>query len=492
MNLNNLSLTIKNTSQQILSPGKSLLLPLAMILSSLYWLYLASTSLMIVIHDAESLLTLAEIIHQHGWIEYFRTGPSREPLYPLLISLSMDISEILNVSYQSILIFIQILCLLMTQILMVQILRILNTSTVVTSLTILFFGFSPAMINSALSGFSEVTTYPFLCGIILVSIVTWKTLAFGRLRLILLLALTQGLLFIGITSIKGIYEFCFIIYLAPYLFLIVKSFYKRNQKLLTRVGLFLLILIFVFQAFILFWKSMNKKHNGTFAFTDRGAWVIYGSAARRVEPLNSKRFLTALAYIPGEKFCNTVLSPEECYFWGPKNLESIYGLKLAELRKSVPPHQIDPIIFRAAIKKGSENPIQFLLIYSVEWLKTFFWESTNIGFVVYPSWLEQIYRLNLFDVILKFSMAFLSFCATFYLAFYIFKERRQLFRLNSAVHMPVDAYFSTLLMILSHSALYAIFDINPRHILPIAPCFILMIGFFIDRIFIKIKENPAP
>ena len=43
--------------------------------------------------------------------------------------------------------------------------------------------------------------------------------------------------------------------------------------------------------------------------------------------------------------------------------------------------------------------------------KMFFWESTQVGFVTYPLWLQKIYDLKIFDDLLRFSLFLLSLAA---------------------------------------------------------------------------------
>ena len=130
--------------------------PFAFILSGLYWIYLALTSQMLILYDAFGYEQLGTIIYQQGWGEFFRAGPSREPFYPFLISVSMHIADACSVSYHSIQKIIQILFLLTSQFLVLKILKNLRVQPLLCALTILYLGFSPALVNAAFSLFSEI------------------------------------------------------------------------------------------------------------------------------------------------------------------------------------------------------------------------------------------------------------------------------------------------------------------------------------------------
>ena len=106
------------------SPCFSKLLYSIIILSLIYWIYLASTVQPILVHDALSYQHLGSILYNKGgWIEYFKTGPNREPVYPFLLSISMRLADVLSVSYLSVQIFFQFGVLWISQLLLLKILN---------------------------------------------------------------------------------------------------------------------------------------------------------------------------------------------------------------------------------------------------------------------------------------------------------------------------------------------------------------------------------
>ena len=82
----------------------------------LYWIYLVFTSRMTIAFDAIDYESLGKMLAEKGWIEFFRTGPHREPFYPALIAVCMRLGNFFGLSYQLIQVLIQFLILFLTQI----------------------------------------------------------------------------------------------------------------------------------------------------------------------------------------------------------------------------------------------------------------------------------------------------------------------------------------------------------------------------------------
>ena len=146
----------------------------AFLLSFCYWIYLALTSHMIIQFDAIGYEHLGSRIHNQEWIEYFRTGPNREPLYPLLISLSKDLGNVLSVPFSTIQTFIQVILLFSTQLLVYLFLKKFDINTVISALTLFYIGVSPALVNATFSLFSEIASFPIVLGLIWVNVKSWR------------------------------------------------------------------------------------------------------------------------------------------------------------------------------------------------------------------------------------------------------------------------------------------------------------------------------
>src|SRR3989338_11383902 len=80
-----------------------------------YWIYLFFSSHMVIAMDALSYEKLGDLLNKEGWAGYLKDGPNREPFYPLLVSISMQIAARLNVHYDVIQKIIQILFFFLTQ-----------------------------------------------------------------------------------------------------------------------------------------------------------------------------------------------------------------------------------------------------------------------------------------------------------------------------------------------------------------------------------------
>ena len=75
------------------------------LLSLCYWIYLACTTTMYISCDAIGYQGLGQLLKEKGFIAYFKTGPNREPIYPLLVALSMHWASFTGIAYTKIMAF---------------------------------------------------------------------------------------------------------------------------------------------------------------------------------------------------------------------------------------------------------------------------------------------------------------------------------------------------------------------------------------------------
>ena len=68
------------------------------LLSLAYWLYLASATQMSISADAAVYQDLGRLLQNHGLAAYLKTGPNREPLYPLLVMFSMKLEAMSGIA----------------------------------------------------------------------------------------------------------------------------------------------------------------------------------------------------------------------------------------------------------------------------------------------------------------------------------------------------------------------------------------------------------
>ena len=436
---------------------------------------------MIIKHDAANYETLGKMLAGKDWLEYFRTGPNREPLYPLLVSFSMRIGGIFSISYQPIQIFLQLLILFITQLITLRILRILNINNWLSALTILYLGISPAIVNSALSLFSEIATYPLILAIVLIMYKSWLSFSGPKTQTVIL-AIASALIFVLMTLSKGTFEFITPVFIVLFF---LSTLLTRNSKFILRGLIYLIIFLAVFYFHIIGYKSVNKMFNDNFAVTNRGALLIYGSAARRAEPLTGERFLSALASIPGKGVCQGFFGQEECSFWVFNESDRLGFEKIYQLRRAnLSPEEVDKGAVRSAVNKILEKPGQYILLWFMEGLKVFFWESTQIGFVNYPAGLAGLFGWTPLKNGLRFLISSLAFLAFIYLIGFLLGERKNIFSVkgNAEENPKIILYLSALLILLFSSA-YALCCIVSRHVFPIAPLQLIILAFTVQRIF---------
>ena len=140
---------------------------LAFFLCIIYWIYMVCLCEMVVADDSIGYEDLGKQLVENGWIHYLKIGPSREPLYPLFISWSMHLAKAFSISYQTILMFMQIGILFISQLLLVKIFKKLNIHSALIALGIFYFGFSISVLSSALRLYSEILAYPLMLTFVL-------------------------------------------------------------------------------------------------------------------------------------------------------------------------------------------------------------------------------------------------------------------------------------------------------------------------------------
>ncbi len=448
-----------------------------------YWAYLVSSSHIVISCDAAGYEKLGRLLQEKGWVEYFKTGPQREPLYPLLISLAMRLGKYLSVSYQPIIVIFQFLFIFFTQLLALRILRILKVRDIITALTILYLGISPAIVNSAVSLFSEIVTYPIILAILITNYYAWRAFN-GPEKKTVMLSVISGILFCLITLTKAIFEVITPAFLiTAFLF----SLASRKKRFVLGALTHTVITLAVFYAGISAYKIPNKVFNHNFVITDRGDLKLYGTAIRRTEPLKAEQFYIALANIPGENFCQNIFGREKCAPWGFEEIDGIGYKKLAELgAEGFNLGQTSQMTVQLAIKKILKNPAQYTLFWAIEGVKLFCWESTRIGFVEYPPLLTKIFNLKIFKNGLRLILSLLTVIAVAYLAGFLWRERKVMFKTekssgeNSAVFLLLG-----LLFIIIFIGVHSLVNTVPRYALPLAPLYLIVIALALQKVIFK-------
>lgn len=462
----------------------------AFLLCFIYWAYLLFTSQMVIVYDGMEYERLGKMLYQSGWVEYFKTGPHNEPLFPLLINFSMHVADWFSVPYQKVQAGIHILILFSAQLLTLVILQRLHVSRWVKTFTILYMGISPALVNATFSLWSEIATYPFTLGIVIFSVKCWGSILRSNYKKVVLWGACLALVFLLITSVKALFEYVFIVFMTPFLILLVRSMIKRENKILAGTILFLLTTIFLFKAPLFLYKAVNQKYNGHFMLADRGPYILYGNTAKRSEALSIKRFLACLAFVPGDGVCYKLMNKEDCDFWHIFTVEKYGRQKLKELESvGTSNSQIDSGMVALAKGKILEKPFQQALLIFIESFKMLFWESTLVGFVSYPPWLQGIFEFTPFKNGLRLMLFLITFISMVYVLRYVFERRSELFRCGSPRNSEIQILFFILILIMSYTGLYSLFIINTRYASPIASLYLIMIAFTIQKMTFRQKSN---
>jgi len=460
------------------------------VLSFVYWFYLACTTQMTIIHDAEGFQSLGSMIRDSGLSICYKGDFSREPIYPIIIAASIYISEIFSSNPFSIQVIVQLLVLFLSQWLIFITLKELKVKNIIIFCIVLYVGFSPAFLNSALSSYSEVASYPFIIGIILANIYALKALKTQSRKDIVLSAFFLGMLFVLAAFVKGIFEMIFFVFLAPYIYLLLVFVLKKNKKKVVSIGIFILVVFLTFNSLVVPYKFMKKKFSGDYVITKgRAAYVLYNGAARRAEKMSLKRISSLVVYIIGPGYCNAVFGLDECTFWDTGNLESFMHKDEIQIKlRDAPASDRDKVLIKAAKEKILQHPFQFALLAGIEAYRMFFWESTRIGFVIYPKWLTNLYGNHIIKFVIRFVLGFLCLCATFYLTCAVFKKRKKLFVLDDHESLLSTSGLFILIIIFSNVTVHAILAAAvARHALPIAPLYLIAIAISADRMN-KIKS----
>ncbi len=378
------------------------------LLSWAYWLYLGLFASMVIVHDAIAFEGLAKGIYQQGWVQYFVNGPNREPLFPALIAMSMAVADWLQLPYQQVQMIVQLFILGLSQWLLWRLLSRLGVGVWVTAAVLLYFAFSPALVNSALSLFSEILTYPLVLSVILLTLAIFR-----GIRRWYLPSLGLALLGVALVLVKGVFEVVFLVYLIGALLMVIGVGRDKRWVVLKSLG----IALFIFLTAVHGYKMINAAYNGNYTITDRSGFMVYGSAVRRTAPLGEHQVKAALASVAGDGVCLRFFSKDECWYWNFQTTDGFGMARAAELGY-LPGGEINKTMIKEAGGLFLSNPCAYVFFGVLEMLKMFFWESTKIGFVNYPAAIKTIYELPLFNEALRLIISSLSLMAVLLVTFY--------------------------------------------------------------------------
>ena len=476
---------------------RSIWVKAAFVISILWWLYLFFTTQFVIVYDAEGYEQAGKLIAYHGWADYFRQALQREPMFPWLVALSMQLGDWLGCSYGYLLKLIGIFFLFLTMVFSYWLMCRLSVRPFIAAFVLLYIGISPVMTNSSMRIWSEFAIYPWVVLAVIWTIRSCKfldNLPQDRLEYFSIIghAMVLALIFLLIMFDKAVAEGILILYLWPFYGRVVSYLRSRDYIKSKQAAVFCLVVFLIFESVVGMYKWCNYHYNGNFAFTNRGVWLVYGSAVRRVQPLTLERLRSGLASVPGMGVCSSHYSPEDCNFWSGPYADGIWSQRLAELT-----HQgikgnaaFNDFAFNT-MKMVLAHPFQVLLLMAIEAQKMFFWES-SLDFVTYPDWLDNILHTVGFSYSLRIIGAILSWVACVF-AFCVLCFRCQ--RCQFKDKGQQQALFWTVNFIFCYIWMFSWVHILDRFSFPLISLFMVLISFLIERCvayFFPGHDAPVP
>lgn len=446
---------------------------------------------MIVVFDSIQYENTGRLIYQKGWLEFFRTGPHREPLYPALIAASMALADRFSTNYQLILKIFQVAFLFLTQILLLVLLLRINVRGWIAKGAVLYAGISPGMINAAYSVYYEIVSFPFVVAVVLLASSLWSDVHQKRKYRVIfgktfLFGVCFGLLALG----RGVFEYVFYFFVLPFCITAFFSFFKQRPGALPRVLVFISVACLIVFSITTGMKKLNSRYNGQYVFAATHLSILLGSAYKRSQPLTSAIVGSHIATIPGTGVCQRFFSKEECKYADWFGADGFRVKKVLPMMALIPKDQQEFEVLRLTLEKIVEHPLKYLFFSVVEALKMPFWESTKIGFVSYPTFLTKAYNHPLMRFGLRAFLSFLTIFGFVYVSCYILRNRWRSAE-NTIPRQDIVTLSFIWLMIAAYTVPYALCYVITRYSLPIAALYIACIAFAIKALSVKMRA-PRP
>ena len=430
------------------------------VLAWCWWGYLAATSQMLISADAIGYHNLGVMFQKQDWGTYFLTGPNREPGYPLLVAAGLALGQWTGVDYQIILKIAQLFLLGAAQLLVWRWLFLLGAPAAGIMVAVGYIGFSPALINAALSMYSEILIIPILVSFVLAHMYWWPAVVDGKRWKAIFLSSWIALLWLACIFIKAVFWYVFLVYWVLVMMALVWKLpaAKRGWAL----GGWVLAAVIVGGS-VQSYLNIQAFYNGSRMLTDRGSYLFYANTVRRTAALSSGRALAGALSIPGEGVCNALMRKEDCWYWGIANQDEIGFAPLKAWSSSrLNGQQRDDRLFALGSAAIKTNPCQYALYTFFESFKMLFWESTQVSFVQYPPWLNKLYAKGLVKNIWRLVPAMISAWAFVVLVVHGWGLRQE----------PWRKYFSVmvvLLVIVLLSGVYSLATIVTRYAFMFGP-----------------------
>ena len=452
---------------------------IVLILSAVWVFYNSVFSGTILYFDSLGYDYLGKILIGPHPEQYLIQGPSREPLYPMFVSLNMVLANNLHIPYTHLILLTQGLLLLWGQSILFGIFQRIKVQDGISAVILAYFVFSPTILRSSLIVYSEIFTYVPMLLVCLKAIETWDKFKKPDMfqKGYHKCAIGLGAIFLPIMFAKAIFEL-----IAPvFLFLFAFGLYMRNRKHKYSLKKCLIFFILAYGAFelpVIGYKALNKVYNGNFAFTDRGSRALYGTTARRALPTSPQEDLAQMLYVfPDKSICDQIAGKEPCSHWFYVLSDTLGSQKYLELKsKGYSIEKINSVLSAMALKLMLSHPFRTIKGMFWEGAKICFWEYPSWGMVILPRDVRSVYDLPGINYFFLFGVNLVS--VLFFLIglwFCIFK----LFQFNQIGVNGSDVREYLLIafsLIINYIIAHSFFFLNERNALPIIPIFLVMIG----------------
>ncbi|MBF0386241.1 MAG: hypothetical protein HQL20_00130 [Candidatus Omnitrophica bacterium] len=446
----------------------------AILLSALYWLYLMPITFPLMVNDSLGYRDLGQRIMSHGVFSYLNGGVNREPLYPCFLALAMWLGKLVRMDYQLVQYVMQFTLLLATQFIMVEVLRWLKINKWIIAGTVLYFGFSPAVIGAAASGWSEVLTFPLGIGVIFILCQFWEALApDGKHRF--KLAVTAAALCFIMCLVKSVFEYVAILLVV---LLFVLAFLALDRK---RYLAPLIVFTLVLFGGILSYKTASYFANGEFTLSQQsafGKYAFYASTVSKTRPFTMKDVKSGLLNATGGSLCDR-WDPEGCARW---KLTVVDGIALEKQKELAGRKDKESVLGGLIVQNLTAHPFRFAALYGTELIGMFFWESSREGFVVFPALVVRILKNPFWEVWIIYIVGILTLSAVALGAGYCWRR-------FSKVSLLQDRAFIFLvfsgLVVFSFLGGTALIFLLKRYVYPFVPVYLVIIGWAIQQVFLQ-------
>jgi hypothetical protein len=423
-------------------------------------MYLLLNTRPVMIFDAIGYEELGRQIVTQGWAAYFHQL-NREPLFPALVAKAMAAGKAYGLDYTLFLKAFLLMFLAATVVGVYRLVRIMGARRWAAGVAAFYTGVSPSLVNANLWMWSEGAALPWGIWGIFFSIRCWRAARAGQEPRAFKFSLLAGICFIFLFLVKAAVSVVVPVFCLPFAAAGIVYGLRKDPGRAKIFCLSAVILGVVFSLAVESVRWVNWRMNGNYALTNRVDGALFGNTVRRLQPLTRDRWIQAGLSLPRLGLCEQVYG-RECVYWTYRQSDDIIDQALKYCaRRQLTPEQRQDFLVGGSFRLMARHPFQQAVLSAMESAKMLFWEN-RVYFVRYPEWLTAVYGNNAWVTGLCFFWAVSSLGG---LTAGLFQRRAEVF---------LPAFFVVLFM-----AAHAIFFIDIRYALPVAPVLVaLSAGMF--------------